>query len=71
MRLVETKTYEIDMADAEREQLLIIAQKLSEIGQLFLNCQIEIDDDVYSSADLFNARDILIGLVTDEVEIGY
>lgn len=35
MRLVETKTYRIDIADGERENLLKIAAKLEEISEIF------------------------------------
>ena len=36
MTLVETKTYKIDMADAEREHLEKLTDELDAIGNLFL-----------------------------------
>ena len=72
MKLVETKTYRIDMADTERENLLKIATKLEEISKIFSDISaIEFGDcgDQIEFYDFDKMIGFLQCLATDDIEV--
>ena len=74
MVLVETKTYKIDIADAEREQFKKTADFLRSIEREIDNVigtdyDIEVGGDVFSGMDLWRAAELLDGIALGNYEI--
>ena len=72
MKIIETKTYRIDMADAERENLLKIADKLEDISKIFSDISIIQFGDCGDQIEFYDF-DKIIGflqcLASDDVEV--
>lgn len=74
MTLVETKTYKIDMADAEREHIEKLCDELDAIGNLFLGKIVMYldysEDRTAMDIDLFEQMiEFLYALARDKVEV--
>ena len=74
MRLVETKTYKIDIADAERINLCKLADKLDEIVHLFLGKIVYYidcagDECAIDTIDIEQVIEFLHALAEDRVEV--
>lgn len=74
MRLVETKTYKIDIAGAEREHIGKICDKLEEIANVFRYKDVyytAIDTGEYKMdiEEIDNIVEFLQALVEDSVEV--
>ena len=74
MRLIVTKTYKVEMADAEKENFHNIAEKLEQIEDLFVGKQVfykgENDCDYeMTSAQIREMIEFLRALVYDDVEV--
>lgn len=72
MKLIETKTYRIDMAVAERENLLKIAAKLEDISEIFSDISAIDFGDCGEQMDFYQF-DKMIGflqcLASDDIEV--
>ena len=74
MQLVETKTYKVDIADAERENFRNMADKLEQIEHLFAGKQIfykaedECDYEM-TSKQMGEMVEFLRALAWDDIEV--
>lgn len=72
MKLVETKTYRIDMTDVERENLLKIAIKLEEISKIFSDISVIEFGDCDNQIEFYDFDkmiDFLQCLVVGNIEV--
>ena len=74
MRLVETKTYRVDIADAERENCRNMAEKLEQIERVFVGKRIFYKDEAECDCEMNYAQigemiDFLRALAWDDVEV--
>ena len=74
MKLVETRTCEFKMTDAERKQFRDTAEFLRKIYREIDNvigddCPISVDFDDYSGNDLWRAAELLDGIALDGYQI--
>lgn len=74
MVLVETKTYEFDVSNTERNNLRTIAEELRKIEKEIDNVigedyPIKIGSDIFTGFDLWKAAELLDGIALDNYQI--